>query len=333
MTHETKTDLARALIDEFPDAPSRTLGKMLRERHPGAFPSLDAARYAVRTARGAIGRQKRANVRPDKFSAWARSMASVEARIPEETVQELPPHPIETGWRYLILADAHIPEHSRLALETAIDYGVKQGCNAILELGDMSECKDTARFDNEPGVTLAHEIRARAEYMAYVRPKFKQGPYYSKMGNHEDNVRRYIIRNAPALVGLPCTQFHEIMPFANHGAEVIDSKTVIKAGKIDLIHGHEYRGGGGVSPARWLHLRAGTCSVCGHFHRTSSHAERRMDGFEVVSFTVGCLRTRNPEWCSLNQWNWGFAVMDLAADGDFEFRNYRILSRGEVVPG
>ena len=328
--------LVTALLDKYPDIASRTAAKLLRQMHPGAFKSLEVARSAVRHARGANGSYSRAQKAKDPeghMTAWARELAAVEAAIPAETKVERAPHPIETGWRYLVICDGHIPEHSRKAIETALDYGKRQGCKGVIELGDMSECKDTSRFRDDPGVTIRNEIRDRTAFMGYARKAFPSGPYYSKIGNHEDNLRRYINAQAPALACLPGLRFEALVPFEAHGVEVVESTRVIKAGKMSLLHGHEYRGGGGVSPARWLALKAKTCAACGHFHATSSHASRRVDGFEIVTFSIGCLRSRDPEWSPLNDWNWGFAVLDLGKDGDFDFRNFRILSRGEVVPG
>jgi len=329
---QSKLDVAREYIRKFPDASNRALAKLLVEKHKSVFPSSECARSAIRAAKGSNGAVLRRELKKDTFTDFARQLLAQEAEIPEETKKDVLPYVIETGHKYLVLCDAHIPEHSKKAIETAIAHGVKSKCNAVLELGDMNECKDTSRFQDEPGMTIAKELMARVSCMKYVRSKFK-GPYYSKIGNHEDNLRRYCVRQAPALAGLPHMQFENILRFSDYGVECIESKSVIHAGKISLIHGHEYgAGSSSVSPARWLALRTKSCSACGHYHRSSAHTTRRLDGFEIANWSIGCLRNLMPEWITLNDWNWGFAELEVADDGAFEFRNYRILGRGDVVP-
>lgn len=328
-------DITREMIDQFPDTPNRTLAKMLRKRWPGMFKSLEAARNSVRCAKGVCGKRNRRDSDDEKFTPWARQIAAIEAEIPAETQQELVPFYLDLGHKYLLMADQHIPEHSKLAIETAVEYGVKHGCDSVFDGGDVNEHSKTSYFSHDPTApNLMAELRGRWAYQKYVRERFKER-YYSKIGNHEENLETYIEKHAPELVGLPCLKLEEVIGFKNFGITPIGGKNIVHAGKLHAVHGHEWGRGGGsaemVNPARWLCLKTKACAVCFHFHRSSSHTTRRVDGFEIVTFSVGCLRMRTPDWKALNDWNWGFGILEIADNGDFQFENKRILSRGEVV--
>jgi hypothetical protein len=330
----TKAEIARDFVRKFPGTPHRTLARIMRKEKPDVFACIEDARVSVRNVLGAHGSRNRATFRSETYTPFARHLMEMEACIPEEGDKELLPVHIEPG-RYLFIADAHIPEHSKLALETAIEHGVKNGCTGVIENGDMTEHARTSQHAKDPTLPrLTKELEYRHSYTKYVRSKFK-GIYYSKLGNHEDNVRRYTEDHAPELAGLPSLSFESLMAFDHYGITCVPHTHVIQAGKLSVIHGHESGNANGdlVNPARWLSLRAKDCAVCSHFHRTSAYTDRRITGFETVYYSTGCLRGRTPDWKPLNNWNWGFGMLELADDGDFQFQNLRILSRGEVVPG
>jgi hypothetical protein len=109
------------------------------------------------------------------------------------------------------------------------------------------------------------------------------------------------------------------------GVEWVGDKRVIRLGKLPVVHGHEFAGGGGVSPARWLYLRAGSSALCGHFHQTSEYGFRTLDGRPQRVWSAGCLSYLHPQYRPANQWNHGYALVELAADGTFQVTNRAVL--------
>lgn len=284
-------------------------------------------------ARGSNGTKDRLTLRPDAFSAWARELAAIEAGIPEETQQELVPYAIETGRRYLLMGDEHLPEHDRRAIELAVDFAKKQGCDALLHGGDTSEHASTSQWEKDPSLPrFREELYLRTAYTKFLRPQFKV--IVEKMGNHEDNLRRFVQRRAPEIADLTSLNLEELLQFDNMGIEWVASDRSIKAGKMTVVHGHEFRSqmNDPANPARWLFTKAHSCAACFHYHRSSAHRERGLNGFENVTWTVGCLRKRTPSFRPINNWNWGFAILDLEDSGDFEFRNFCILGGYKIVP-
>jgi hypothetical protein len=124
-----------------------------------------------------------------------------------------------------------------------------------------------------------------------------------------------------------------IMGFEARGIEYLDYFQLVKMGKLTALHGHEVPNlQSAVSPARGLFLKTHNISICGHAHRTSFHPERDINDRMIGCWTVGCLSNLHPDFRPYgNNWNHGFAVIDLEKDGSFYVRNYRILNNGKDV--
>ena len=332
-----KLDLARAMVSAYPEGKNRTLAKALRDKYPSVFSSIECARTAIRNARGCNGAHCRQTIKPLTYSEQALSklsqeLACLDAGIPEETEKALVPYNIGTGDDWLVIADMHIPQHSKDAIETAIDFGVKEGCKNLMILGDAVEHSSTSRFAHNPAdKDVFGELRALTPFLKYVRGKFK-GRIVYKEGNHEENLRRYIWQQAPALASLPCLEFKELACLANYGIEHIGQDQTIVMGKISWIHGHEYKGGSVLNPAQWLLRKTMTCCAAAHHHRSDTARGKTALDAIISCWSIGCLRGLSPSWCLKNGWNWGFARCESSKDGNFQFRNMNILSRGEVVP-
>jgi hypothetical protein len=144
---------------------------------------------------------------------------------------------------------------------------------------------------------------------------------------------RYFISKAKDLSLSPLAQMETLIGFDERDIEFLDYFQLVMAGKLPIIHGHEVSMiSRSVNPARGLFLRAKTFSLCGHCHTTSQHTERDLMGNLITTWSVGCLCCLSPDYNPLgNNWNWGFAIIDIANDGNFEVANYRILPNGHVV--
>jgi hypothetical protein len=109
------------------------------------------------------------------------------------------------------------------------------------------------------------------------------------------------------------------------GIDRVQDKRVVYLGKLATIHGHEYRGGGGVNPARWLMQRAYTSAMCGHFHRASFHGTKGLNPKPIGIWSHGCACYLHPGYGPLNEWTHGFASVELAPDGTFHVENKMVI--------
>jgi hypothetical protein len=136
---------------------------------------------------------------------------------------------------------------------------------------------------------------------------------------------------AGELDGVEEFNLENIIKARAEGVEVIGEKRIIKAGDLNIVHGHEF-GGSVFSPvniARGLFLRAKVSAMQGHNHQTSEHTESNMNGGITTTFSTGCLCELHPAYLPINKWNHGFAMVDI--DGkNFEVRNKRIY-KGKIL--
>jgi hypothetical protein len=234
--------------------------------------------------------------------------------------------------RWLVLGDVHLPFHDRTTLELAVRDAKARRVVGVLLNGDTLDSHEISDHDKDPKAPrYVEEIRKGREFLAWLRSQFPRGEIVYKEGNHEDRLGRYIAHRAPALSGLEGVDLPSFLQFSQNGVQWVGDKRIVWAGKLPILHGHEYKGGGGgVSPARWLYLRARYVAMCGHFHRTSEHHDRNIRDRAEAAWSVGCACHLSPKYAPLNNWNHGFAFVDFTADGSFEVDNKRVLA-GKVV--
>ena len=327
---------ARAYVRANPGTPHRTIARIMAHDRPDLWATIESARRCVRSVTGHNGTENRAHQRVDTFDDAAMVMrqeelAAVPPGIPDGIDPSRLAQSLGTGELWAAIGDLHIPEHNRAAVETAIAHTRKAGCKNLIIMGDAVEHSQTSRFLHNPKAPdIWTEIKMLAAFLKYVRSVFT-GRIVYKAGNHEDNLRRFIWEQAPALAGVPGLEFGRLVEMDKLGVEYVEQRVALTVGHLTLIHGHEYKGGS-VYPAQWLLRKARRCSACWHFHTSDSARGKDVLDTVVSTWSVGCLRDLNPLWMSRNNWNWGFAVIESESDGNFEFRNMNILAPGEVVP-
>ena len=150
-----------------------------------------------------------------------------------------------------------------------------------------------------------------------------------KVGNHEDRLEKYLWTKCPELLGLPFTSLSELIDAKEHGVEVVESRSLIKAGKLNILHGHEFGTAifNPVNAARGTFLRAKCSTIVGHHHATSEHSENNLNGDAMACWSTGCLCDLRPGYLpfAYTRWNHGFAFVDLRKDGSFTVQNHRII--------
>lgn len=320
MPNPEKRKVVLEYLLKYRTLPSRTIAKALFERERQYFPTLDAARSCVRIYRGQQGEKMREQTREENIVE--RIVIPKSESVPY-VQYDLTDFPIMVG------SDVHLPYHSEEALDMFLNYACKIGAKTILFNGDFFDFYELSRFCKDARKRkFAEEIDMGRELLHQISKSFK---VVFKTGNHEDRYRKYLESNAPALLGLPCTELGDILQAQEYGIDMVDMKRIIKAKKLYILHGHEYVGGtvSPVNPARGIYLKAKKSTLCGHFHQASEHTESAIDGRIVTCWSVGCLCGLNPEYMPLNKWSNGFA--EIQEDGDsFMVRNYRIFN-GKIL--
>lgn len=234
---------------------------------------------------------------------------------------------IADSGKWLIASDIHVPFHSEAATDAAFDDALKIGVRGIILNGDIMDFHAFSSFPRDPEHRLGiSEIERGREFLAAIRKAFPRARIIYNEGNHEARIVSYLMKFAPELYGLSELSLPNLLNMGGNGIQFVDSLSPIMLGKLCIVHGHEYRiGAGVVNVARILQQRAGINAMCGHFHRTNEYIKRMADGTVQGAWSVGCLSGLSPRWLPMNEWNHGYAIVELDEDGSFEVHNHTII--------
>jgi len=305
------------------EMPTLKLARIVFKDNPLLFRDVEAVRLVLRGIEGkADNRTAVRKVIPER----PRNPYS----LPESDEAIYQPYVLNAK-RLLVLSDIHIPYHSIEALTCAFDYAKNEKPDAILLNGDTLDFFGLSKFVKDPKKrSVAHELEAFKNLMNIIKKVFNAKIYY-KMGNHCERYEHFLWMKAHELVGVEEFEIENILKARAEGIEVIKDKRIMKAGDLNIIHGHEF-GGSVFSPvniARGLFLRGKVSAMQGHNHQTSEHSESNMNGELTTTWSLGCLCELHPAYLPINKWNHGFAIVDV--DGqNFEVRNKRI-HKGKIL--
>jgi predicted phosphodiesterase len=328
----TRAELVRDYCKRFPRHGNLTLAKAIYKECPQAFHSLESARSVVRLVRGARGKEHRRRGIKDKSLFRELGYAGQPPlELPRSIAKSWEPYKLETS-RNVILSDIHIPFHDDEALSLAIAETVKYRPDGIILNGDITDFFAVSRWERDPReVNLKREIDQTVEFFAYMRQRFPKSKIVWKQGNHEERWEHYLWRKAPELLNVDSFDVAEIFKLNQFRIELVRDKRIIMAGKLPVLHGHEFPKGltNPVNQARGMFLRGLECAIAGHGHRSSEHAEASLLGKLITCWSTGCLCNLNPEYAVINKWNHGFAFVEISKGGEFHVTNKRIY-RGAV---
>lgn len=261
----------------------------------------------------------------------AHEAAAPAVELPPSQAEGFDRFQLDTPGSWLVLGDVHVPHHDRPTLEAAVAEAHRRGVVGVILNGDTLDCHEISTHDKDPKASrYVDEIATGKQFLAWLRAKLPKARIVYKEGNHEERLTRYILSRAPALFGVDGVNLSAMLALADYDIEWVGDRRVIGLGKLSVVHGHEYRGGGGVSPARWLYLRARSVAMCGHFHRVSEHQERDIRGRASGAWSVGCACHLSPRYAPLNDWSHGYAIVEVGSDGWFRVDNRRVLA-GKVA--
>lgn len=256
--------------------------------------------------------------------------------LPESDYTEYKPFIIPSGRnKLLILNDIHLPYHSRQALKTAIDEGVRQGCDTVILNGDTIDFYGVSRFVKDPSVRdVIGELSVAKQFLEYLRSKFPEAQIVYKTGNHEDRWKHWIFHNLETVshtLKIDPKQIAEFrldnrLELCKHRIDFVDDKQLIKSGRLFIAHGHEiFSASGAINVARNFRLKANDNVLFGHFHRTQDDYAKSLSEKIMGAWAVGCLCGLSPLYMPINQWNHGFAIVDMDKDGMFDVQNKKVI--------
>ena len=322
----SKVNIVREYREKYGwDMPTLKLARIIFKDNPLSFSSVDHVRTSLRSIENKVGKKNKIIITKEM-----QERPRNPYNLPESDEAIYEPYDLKAK-RLLVLSDIHIPYHNIESLTCAFDFAKGEKPDAILLNGDTLDFFGLSRFSKDPKArSFAHELKTFKEFMDILKKTFNAKIYF-KIGNHEERYFHFLWMKAHEIVGVEEFELENIIKSRAEGIEIIKDKRIIKAGDLNIIHGHEF-GGSVFSPvniARGLFLRGKVSAMQGHNHQTSEHTESDMNGNITTTWSVGCLCELNPAYLPINRWNRGFSIVDI--DGqDFDVRNKRI-HKGKIL--
>lgn len=330
-TAPNKSELAEALVAKFPKSGNLTLARILYDENRQLFPTLEAARSVLRYVRGANGTVKAKWRGIEESDRKIGTVGDPFGAIPDgiRHFDEREPYRIKGPARIGVLSDAHIPYHERGPLVEALRKCREWKPTHLVLNGDIADFFACSFWEKDPRKRdLANEIKTVQEFLGVVRKQFPKTEIIYKLGNHEERWERYLRVKAPEILGIPDFEIDKILRFDNYGVELVTDCRPIRAGHLNIIHGHEFRWGitSPVNPARGFYQRGKECCLGGHLHQPSSHSETSMNGIIITCWSTGCLCDLMPDYARFNKWSHGFATVEVDKSDVFEVHNYKCVN-------
>ncbi len=252
--------------------------------------------------------------------------------IPEPVDAEFESFDASAPGRWLVLSDVHIPYHDKRTIELAVAEAKRDAAVGVLLNGDTLDFYALSHHYREPDKLRAkEEIEKGRALLEWLRSQFPRARVVYKEGNHCERMRKYLANRAPEIFDLDELRLENLLRAPQCGVEWVMDGRPVMLGKLPVFHGHEFKGGGGVMPARWLLLRTFESAMVGHFHQPSMFTARTPTGREIGMWSLGCACHLKPAYLRNNQWANGWGMVTVHRDGEYEAASRRILKDGRVV--
>jgi predicted phosphodiesterase len=324
-------EIAKAIIEEhtvdgFCTLSKKKLGELLHHRHPDLFNSPERGRASIRAVTGSYGdiKRKTTQVRAE----WN------GFKLPEQEKNDYS-KVILNEKRIGILSDIHFPYADITALNAAVKYLISFNPDCIILNGDTIDMYHGSDFEQDPRNRKPdYEFAMVRFFLCQLHELFPNTRIIYKAGNHCERYEKKIMQRLPYFVDLKWMNLEFAlnyeMPFK---VEVVKNKRIIKAGHLNILHGHEFAKGfiAPVNVARGFYLRSKANVIAGHHHRISNHRSKDLNGKQISAWSTGCLCELNPKYMPINEWQHGFATVEIISnDGNFRVNNIEIID-GEIA--
>jgi len=321
----TKADIARKYRNEYGiEMPTLKLARIMYKKENLSFKNVEDCRDALR---GIEGKKKNARYKEThNFPERPKNPYN----LPESFQEKREPLQLPSACNnILLISDLHIPYHDIDAVTIALQYGIENKVNTIVINGDLIDLHKISRFQSDPNKrSIKQEFDATKQFLRVLRQLFPTQEIYWLKGNHCSRMEKYLLQKAQEIWDDPYFHLEERLRLNEERIHLIDDKVLVKAGKLNITHGHHIFKGifTPVSPARGAWVKAKENIIVGHLHRSSFHVETDINGNTTGSWSLGCLCEKLPDYQPIvSNAQHGFAHVLVDKDGSFSVKNYTII--------
>jgi len=230
----------------------------------------------------------------------------------------------------LLISDLHIPYHDIDAITIALDYGVENKVNCVFINGDLLDFHHLSRFQKDPRKrSVKFEFDSAKSFLVTLRKTFPNISIYWLKGNHCMRYEHWLMTKAYEVFDDEYYHLEERLRLNEEKIVLIDDKTLVKAGKLSITHGHHIMRGffAPVNSSRGAWMKAKQSVIISHVHKVSNHVEVNMDGVPMGCWSTGSLCELRPDYSPLvSNYQHGFAHILLDKIGNFQVKNYQIIN-------
>lgn len=330
----TKQEVIIPYLEKFPDHGDLTLAKKIYKENDLLFKDVEQCRSTVRRLRGHSGETKHKSTTVKDFFK-PKTGDTNPYKLPESDEKDRLPFILPKACNnILLISDLHIPYHSIKAITAALDYGKREAINTIIINGDLMDFYMCSRFEKNPKMrSIKEEFDATKEFLRILRKSFPKALIYWNKGNHDTRYEHFLMAKAPEIFDDPYYSLEERLKLSEERVTLIDDKTIIKAGKLSIHHGHLFFRGfmAPVNSARGLFMKTKQSAIVGHVHKVSEHSETNLSGELITCWSTGCLAELSPDYSPwANNYSHGFAHIKVDANDNYSVKNYRIIN-GKIL--
>lgn len=249
-----------------------------------------------------------------------------------------------TGWRQVVVAnDFQVPFHDQEALGLFKLFLRNEQPDWLILNGDFQDFWEISSFDRTPraGTRFIDEIQIGRQILRSFRRILPRARITWLEGNHEFRLRKYLIRNAKELYGLPGLTVPELfglkqldiryVPCHRQASRFTDN--FVRVGRLFVGHWGTVATQGGYAAKKLVEAK-GVSLLQGHTHRFGAHARTTVDGRVLLGVENFCMCARTTSYTVHANWQLGFSVLYLEPRSS-RFQWYPVLldRRGFVWKG
>jgi predicted phosphodiesterase len=228
---------------------------------------------------------------------------------------------ITNNWKLVVVAnDFQVPFHDEKALALFRFFLRREKPDWLILNGDFQDFWEISTFDLTPraGKEFTDEIKIGQKILTSFRRTLPRARITWIEGNHEFRLRRYLLKNAKELYGLPGLTVQKLFDLQKLDIEyrpchAMASKFIdnfIQVGDLYVGHWDTVAKQGGYA-AKGLVEEKGVSLLQGHTHRFGAHARTTVDGRLLLGIENFCMCMRRASYVAHPNWQLGFSVIYL----------------------